>query len=365
MGPRAGGDEGETGGTGDDDSPAPVAVVAIERGDITAAISSASTIEAERSVTVHAEATGRIIKLDVEEGEKVKQGQLLARLRYDSQSSQLARASVSLDKAQTDLARVEALHRRGVASDQDLAEAQNALQMALRDRTDRRREVGNTRVLAPFSGTLTERSVTEGGFVSSGAQLFSLVDFDTLVARVYVPEKELDRIRVGQAADVVGKAAKGRRGTGKVTRIAPIVDAATGTVKVTVALPPESSGVDGGFLPGMYAEVTLTTETRKGVLLVSKTALVRDEERVYVFVVDGDKAKRVVVELGLEDDDRVQVVSGLEAGQRVVVAGHDGLKDGAEVVLVDDDGKPLDAKADAKTVAAGSDEPNVNGSEGT
>ncbi|TPV95962.1 MAG: efflux RND transporter periplasmic adaptor subunit [Myxococcales bacterium FL481] len=380
MGPPGagfGGDKSDTssstGGTGDSEPPTPVAVAAVEVGDIAASIVSASTIEAERSVTVHAEATGRIIKLNVEEGENVKKGQLLARLRYDSQSSQLARADEGLDKARTDLARVQALHRRGVASDQDLAEAQDALRIAKRDRVDRRRDVGNTRVLAPFAGTLTERVVAEGAFVSNGAQLFSLVDFDTLVARVYVPEKELDRIRVGQPARVVGKAAKGRRGTGTVTRIAPIVDAATGTVKVTVALPVAATGTERGFLPGMYAEVTLTTERREGALLVSKTALVRDEERVHVFVLESGEeeptVKRTLVELGLEDDDRVQVVSGLAADQQVVVAGHDGLQDGASVVLVDSDGKPLadagEANGEAAQPTVAADGPQSGDAEGT
>src|SRR5690606_36479765 len=106
---------------------------------------------------------------------------------------------------------------------------------------DRSREIKNTNIVAPFAGTITERFVAEGAFVSNGAKVLSITDFDSLVARVYVPEKELDRLRLGQSAEVIGKAAKGRRGTGKVERIAPIVDASTGTVKVTVSLPPELS----------------------------------------------------------------------------------------------------------------------------
>jgi RND family efflux transporter MFP subunit len=324
----------------------PVVVTPVTKGNIDASLAMSSTIEAERQVSVHAEATGRIVKLEVEEGELVKEGQLLARIKYDAQSSLLERAATSLDKAEVDYERIKSLYDRGAASKEELDNADLALRQARLDRQDRSRDVKNTRVRAPFAGTLTERLVAEGGFVTSGQQLFSITDFDTLVARVYVPEKELDRIRVGQIAQVVGKAAEGRRGDGKVARIAPIVDASTGTVKVTITLPPELSGKDG-FLPGMYAEVTLTTETRKDVTLVPKPALVRDEEQTYVFVVEGDRAVRRLLEVGLSDDENVEISSGVQAGESIIVAGQAGLKDGALVEVVDPTGAAVDGGASA------------------
>ncbi len=324
----------------------PVVVIPVGVGDIDASISVSSTIEAERHVTVHAEATGRIVQLLIEEGAAVKEGQLLARIKYDAQSSLLERAATSLEKAESDYDRIKALYDQGAASREELDNAAIVVRNAKLDRQDRNRDVRNTRVKAPFSGTLTERVVSEGGFVSSGQQLFSITDFDTLVARVYVPEKELDRIRVGQAAQVVGKAARGRKGVGNVERIAPIVDAATGTVKVTVSLPAELSG-DQGFLPGMYAEVTLTTETRKNVTLVPKPALVRDEDQTYVFVIDGDRAQRRALEIGLGDEDNVEVMSGLEPGDSIIVAGQAGLKDGALVKVVDPTGHAVPGGAEA------------------
>ena len=125
-------------------------------------------------------------------------------------------------------------------------------------------------------------------------------------------------------------------------RIAPVVDAATGTVKVTVSLPEDLSGGDDGFLPGMYAEVTLTTERHEDVVVLPKTALVHQEEQTFAFVVEGEHARRVKLTLGLQDDDQVEVLDGLQEGQPVIVAGQSGLKDGALVELVDPSGKPLD-----------------------
>jgi membrane fusion protein (multidrug efflux system) len=351
-------------GVGGDDAPAeveeratPVVVAPVGRGAIAASISVSSTIEAERQVSVHAEATGQIIELSVEEGRDVQAGELLARIKYEAQSNLLERASTSLEKAEADLARIQALFSRGAASKEELDNAELAARNARIDAKDRTRDVKNTRVRAPFDGTVTERLVAQGSFVTSGQKLFSVTDFGTLVARVYIPEKELDRIRVGQSADVVGKAAQGRRGVGSVQRIAPIVDAATGTVKVTIALPPELAGMDG-FLPGMYAEVTLTTERRENVVLVPKPALVREDEQTYVFVVEGDRAVRRPLTVGLADDTQIEALSGVEAGEAIVLSGQAGLKDGALVERVDAVGRPADggpgpAELDGGVAAAG------------
>lgn len=324
----------------------PIVSQAVTRGSIEQALTAASTIEAERMVTVHAESTGRLISFGLEEGDVLKAGASVGRIKYDSQSATLDRAKTSQEKAERDLAIVERLHREGHASDDELATAELAVKTASLDVGDSKRNIRNTRVTAPFGGTVTERFVTEGSFVSAGAQLITITDFETLVARVYVPERDLDRIAVGQPALVQGKAARSRQGQGTIKRIAPVVDATTGTVKVTVGLPGDLAGGEKGFLPGMYAEVRLTTERKADVLLVSKRALVREDDAVYVFVVQADdSAKRVKVELGLEDAERAEVRSGLAVSDEVVVSGQAGLSDGGKVVRVDASGQPLESAA--------------------
>lgn len=329
-----------------EEQPTPVVTASLSRGDIEAGISSASTIEAELSVTVHAESTGEVTQLDVEEGDDVEEGALLARIDRGAQSSLLTRASTNLERAQDEYEKVKDLYNKGAASKQELDSARNTLDNAKLDRRDRRRDVSNTKVEAPFDGTLTERFVSEGGFVNAGQQMFALVDFRTLVARVYVPEKELDRIAVGQEAEVVGKAAKNRKGTGTIKRIAPVVDAQTGTVKVTISLPPEASGGSSGFLPGMYAEVSITTSRKSDVLLLSKAALVRQDEQVFVFVVEekeGElRATRKLIELGLEEPNRVEVLSGLDPSDEVILKGQSGLKDDGLLMRVDVSGRPVE-----------------------
>ncbi|MEM7153085.1 MAG: efflux RND transporter periplasmic adaptor subunit [Myxococcota bacterium] len=359
MGRADASDRGSEKSDDEEEIPTPIVSARVFRGEISAAIKATSTIEAEQQVTVHAESTGRITKLGSEEGDQVKKGQQLARIKQDLQRNALGRASTSLAQTQRDLDKVRALVERGVASQDELITAERAFEMAQLDVRDRKRDVSNTKVLAPFAGTVTERFVSEGAFVSAGAQILSIVDFDTLVARVYVPEKELDRLEVGQDAAIVGKAARGRKGIGELRRIAPIVDATTGTVKLTIGLPSELVGGDSGFLPGMYAEVTLTTEVRADAVLVPKQALVYDEEQPFVFVVDGERVERVSVTLGLTDADRAEVVEGVSVGDEIVLTGHAGLKGGGLITRVDTNGEPVegpdaapkatDAPADGKT----------------
>jgi membrane fusion protein, multidrug efflux system len=333
----------------------PVVTAIVKAGSISATISAASTIEAERQVTVHAESTGRLVKLAVEEGDEVREGKVLGRIKYDAQAAMLDRASTSLERTAADLETVRELYAKRVASKEELDAAELAHRQALLDVRDSKLDIRNTRVTVPFSGTVTERFVNEGSFVSSGAQLFSVVDMSTLVARVYVPEKELDRIRVGQATEIVGKAARGRQGVGFVQRIAPVVDPGTGTVKVTIALPEELVGGERGFMPGMYAEVTLTTAERDRAVLVPKEALIHDDDQAFVFVVDDDRAVRTAVEVGLRDATHAEITSGVALGDEVVATGHAGLKDGGLITRVDPTGTPIEDDDGSSPVAGRAD----------
>jgi membrane fusion protein (multidrug efflux system) len=324
-----------------EERPTPVLIATLERGTIQGQIRAASTIEAELQVTVHAESVGRITSLVLEEGDTIEAGQVLARIRREAQSLGVERAETNLADAERELARVEALFRQGIASQSELDQARTRVDTASLDKRDRRRDLSNTVIVAPFTGVLTRRFVDEGAFVANGAQVFEITDFSTLVARVYVPERELDRIAVGQPAEIVGKAAKNRQGTGSVRRIAPVVDATTGTVKITIALPNELAGGSNGFLPGMYAEVTLTTERHENVPLVPKPALIHEDEQTFVFIADGDRARRVLIQTGLADDDFVEVIGGLDVGARIIVAGQTGLKDGGLLLEVDAKGQPI------------------------
>jgi membrane fusion protein (multidrug efflux system) len=184
-------------------------------------------------------------------------------------------------------------------------------------------------VRAPISGTVTRRLVGLGDHVVPNQQLFDLVDFNSIVARVHVPEKELVRLRLGQPVRISAPALGGETVQARVSLLSPIVDPKSGTIKATVKVPDHP-----GLRPGMYVGVTLVTTTEKDALLVPKRALVYDNDQIFLYrLKGGNRVERLLVRPALEDKDFVKPQGGLSEGDKVVVAGQAGLKDGAVVRL--------------------------------
>ncbi len=341
-----GSDEARSARKGGDDSDAedggeeavPVEVVEVGRGKIESVLKFSTNLEAENDVQVYSEAARRVRELLVEEGTEVRRGQVLLRLQDDEQRTALARAESQLNKAKREYQRQTNLFEQQLISEEafnDVTYNLEQLELAL---ADARRQLGYTEVRAPISGTVTSRLVNVGDQITVNQHLFDIVDFDSIVARIYVPEKELHRIRPNLEARVFAQAAgDDEPRTGTVDRIAPRVDPRSGTVKVTVAIPRNQA-----LLPGMYVTVELITAVDEDALLVPKKALVYDADQIFVFrpkSVKGPegedelRVERLLLRAALEDRDHIEPDGVLEEGDRIVIAGQAGLKDGSLIRL--------------------------------
>jgi membrane fusion protein (multidrug efflux system) len=320
----------------------PVEVAALGRGGIEAVLRLSSNLEAEREVQVFAEAPRRIVRLLAEEGDPVAKGQLLLQLQDEEQKSTLAKAEIALEKSRRDFARTKDLHEQKLVTDELFAEGGYTVRRNEIALEDARRELGYTQVRAPIAGVVTARLVNVGDHVTVNQALFRIVDFDSIVARIYVPEKDLGRLGKGQPARLRAHALGEVVFRGTVDRISPIVDPGTGTVKVTVATPRQE-----GLRPGMYVDVELVTAVHDKALLVPKRALVYDNDRAFVFRLKEERrVERLAVTPLLEDADSVEPSGGLRPGDQLVVAGQSGLKDGGLVRLPGDPEPRKDAKSD-------------------
>jgi len=309
----------------------PVEVVKLSHGSIEAILRFSTNLEAESEVGVVSQAARQVTELGVEEGDRVRRNQVLLRLQDEEQRSELARIESQLAKAQREYQRQQNLFAKELISEQVINESTYEVEQLELALEDAKRNLGYTEVRAPIAGTITGRHVNLGDQITLNQQLFDLVDFDSIVARIYVPEKELGRLRTGQATRVFSNAIGGAARSGEVARIAPIVDPRSGTIKVTVGIPRNQ-----GLLPGMYVEVELVTDTHDDALLVPKRAVVYDKNQAFLYRLrEDDTVERLRVEVLLEDRDNIlpSEGSGLAAGHRIVVAGQAGLKDGAEVRL--------------------------------
>jgi len=206
---------------------------------------------------------------------------------------------------------------------------------------DARRQLEYTEVRAPIAGTISARLVNLGDLVNVNQHLFDLVDFNSIVARVYLPEKELSSLAVGQPVRVTSTALPGVEFAGHVKRIAPVVESKTGTVKVTVGFTEV-----GQLRPGMYVEVAIVTATRDDALLISKRSLVYDADQIFAYRLGTNRTvERVLVEPRLADRDNLEPARGFSEGDQLVVAGQTGLKDGASVRLPGDPDPEKEDKA--------------------
>lgn len=312
----------------------PVEVVELGTGEIEAVLRFSTNLEAENEVQVFAEAAQRVERLLVEEGRQVAKGQLLLALEDEEQRTALTKAETQRDKAKREYDRQQRLFGQELISEQAMNEATWELDRLELEVETARQALARTEVHAPISGVVTKRSVGVGDYVTVHQHLFDLVDMDSIVARIYVPEKELARLTAGQSVRVVSPALGAAAYPGRVERISPVVDPASGTVKVTVDLPRRDD-----LRPGMYVDVELVAEVEGDALLVPKRALVYDDDQTYVFRVEGEGddsvARRVRLTPRLEDKTNVAPAGGVAAGDRIVVAGQAGLKDGARVRTID------------------------------
>lgn len=326
----------EQGGGGEDGErkveAIPVEVAALEEGRIEATLRFSATLEAERDVHVFAEATRRVVKLLVEEGDFVRKGQLLVNLQDDEQRTALAKSTSQLDQRQREFDWQKSLFEQDLVSEQVFIDSEYQVDQARLAFDEAQRQLSYTEVRAPISGIVTERSVNLGDFVSVNQPLFRLVDFNSIVARIYVPEQELPRLERLQPARLTADALGGVAFSGLVDRISPVVDPGTGTIKVTIATPRQE-----GLRPGMYVQVELVTTVHDQAIRIPKKALVYDNDQIFVFRLGDERTvERLAVVPALEDTEFMEPSGNLALGDQIVVAGQSGLKDGAKVRLPGD-----------------------------
>ena len=317
------------GGEGDGSRGVPVEVAAVGRGSISLFFETQGTLEAENEVDLVSRVAGPIVELSTEEGQYVEKGQLLARIDDRELTAQLEVAKIRLEESEQSFERVKSLFDRELLSRDAYDQSFAAYGSAKGDYERLKVQLEYTRITAPFSGLVIQRYVKFAQHLQNGAQLFRLSDFDPLLSPIQVPERELSRLKLGQRAELTVESFPDRRFQAEVLRISPVVDPASGTVKVTLKVQGE-----GRLRPGMFASVFLEMANRPDALVVPKAALALDSLGNTVFVAADGTAERRDLELGFRNDELLEVLSGVEEGETLVVVGQDGLSDGTPIEVL-------------------------------
>jgi RND family efflux transporter MFP subunit len=284
----------------------------------------------------------RITEVRVQVGDKVKKGQVLARIASDTVASEQAEAQASVAELEASVAeakgnaeRAKELKEKGFYSSQLNTQYQTALNTAqARLAAARARQqgadlkVGKTAVLAPDDGVISARSATVGSLTQTGQELFRLIRGGRLEWRAEVPSADLGKVQAGVVATLTAPGGETVKGT--VRAVSPSVDPQTRNGLVYVDLPVTSAVRAGMFARGEFSLAAAPA------LTLPQTAVVLREGFAYVFRMDGeDRVAQAKVELGRRVGERVEIVAGLEPATRVVATGAGFLADGDVVKVVD------------------------------
>ncbi|MCO5171724.1 MAG: efflux RND transporter periplasmic adaptor subunit [Planctomycetes bacterium] len=307
-----------------------VRVVAARRAPLAALYVTSATLRPERAATVTARTRGVVRELLVEEGDRVEADQPLVRLEDDDQQIERRRALAVRAQEETELQRAQQLRAQKALSENELDTARKEYDEACHRLEVAELALKRTTIRAPFAGRVLRRHLDAGAMVSDGTAVLDLANVEPLEADLSVPERHVARLAVGQGVRV-SVDATGDLLPARISRIAPSVDAASGTVRVTISV--HAPGV--ALRPGAFVRAAVVTETRPEALVVPRAALVAQGPRWFLFRRAGDRAERLEVEVGLEEGDLVEVARGLEEGDEVVVTGAAALSHGARVEVLD------------------------------
>ncbi len=307
----------------------PVEVASIERRSVSSFLETNGSLEAENDVEIVARTQGPIVELSAEEGMRLKKGDVMLRIDETELRAQVEIAKVALKDATRAHERATAARESEIISQEVYDAALAQLETAQAQLMGAEILYEYTEVTAPFDGIVVDRLVKLAQNVTANQALFRFSEFDPLLCKIQVPEKELSRLRKGQTAYLNVEAWPDQRFEAHVLRISPVVDATTGTIRVTLQV-----HARGKLSPGMFASVFLVTDTHDDAVVMPKRALSVESLSDTVFVAENGQAVRRDIELGYEETDIVEVISGLRPGERVIVVGQDGLTDGTPVQIL-------------------------------
>ena len=324
------------------DRPVAVTATVVRPRSIHDSVQALGTAQAAESVTITAKVSDVVTRLAFDSGQRVRAGQLLADMNSRAQQADVSAAEAALRDAEQQLRRGQEL-----ANAQLVARGQLDTLRANRDAAAaavqaKRASVADRAITAPFAGVLGLRQVSLGALVSPGTVITTLDDDRTIKLDFTLPEAALSAVAVGQTIDASSDAWPGAEFSGRIANIDSRVDPDTRAIRVRAELP----NPDGKLRPGMLLRVRVQLPSRDA-LVLPELAVQQEAEQSSVFRIVGDTAHLVPVTLGTRQDGGVEVVSGLKAGDRVVVEGTVKLHDGSRVKIAGDAAGDADGKANA------------------
>ena len=351
----------------------PITVVEVahsDQGSVAEVLIASAVVDSEASADLVPEATGVVREILKDEGDPVSRGDVLAILDNVSLGTGAARASAEVSRLEAQVAEAKELMSRGAVSAREVSDLEHQLRTARLSSREASSSYGSTRLSAPFDGVVAMRDVHVGELATSAKAAFQVVDPTRLRVVASLPERDLGRVALDQPARLVSAYDDEVWTTGTVSRISPVVDASSGTFRVTVAV-----SDPGKLRPGQFVSVRIEVDRHDDVLVVPKQAVLYEDGVPVVYLVgpapededeaddedeaktersggcsggsadDGDEADdessedagpelvatRTPVDLGLVDDAWAEILDGIGPKAEIITVGHSHLRDGGRV----------------------------------
>ena len=320
-------DAAQAGAPGGGMPPMPVDVDTARRDMVIDAVRATGRIEAVSAVDLRPDEQGRITALMFEEGQSVAEGTSLVKIDDAILRAQAERAKADRDLARQQLERVRRLRTDNASTPADLERAEATHRSAEASLALLDLQIARTTVRAPFAGVVGQRFVSAGDYVTTASRLLTLQTVDPQRAVIEVPERYAVDLRRGQTVEFTVAARPGRIFRAQVEFVDPVVQ----TDNRTILVKARASNADHLLRPGMFIEARLATAQRPNAIVVPEDAIQPLRTANVVWAVADGKASRRTVVLGARAQGRVEVLSGVDAGELVVVGGLERMSEGMPV----------------------------------
>ena len=304
----------------------------IYSGDAISVFKTTTILEADLESAVTSKASGIVLEIKNEVGDKVMVGDILAVLESDIQRLRFQSAKANYQKVLNNYERAKSLLKKGLANKESVDNLKFETQSLKTSLEQARLDLDFTKITAPISGVITKRNIKKGNLIQLNTAVYEIVDFDSLQAVINIPEDKWNLFKKGLLVNFKFTSLK-EITAGEIIRIDPIIDSNTGTFKVVIAL---KNASDYHLRPGLFGKTEIIIDKHENTILVSKNAVVREDSRAYVYEVNADNSvsKRSLT-LGYEMDDALEVVAGIEVGTRVVTTGKNNISEDSKVEVIE------------------------------
>jgi membrane fusion protein (multidrug efflux system) len=315
------------------DFPVSAVVAPVEERALEEKIFLVGSLEAIEEVALVSEIDAAVTGIPFAEGETVSEGEVLIRLDDRKLKASVAEMEARYNLARANVERSATLLERNTISRQeyDQAEAEFDSAKAMLDLA--RERLDDATIAAPFDGTMTERLVSLGQYLTRGQPLASLVMTDPIEVAFNIPERYIGQLRTGQEIEISVEAFPGQAFAGEVTFISPRVNVESRTVLLKARLP----NPDGALKPGMFGNLELIFQVRDAALVIPEAAISFAGDQASVVVMDSEgKAAFRQVSVGTRLEGSAEITSGLKGGERVVVEGFQKMRPGSTILISDE-----------------------------